>query len=64
MMDEVEEEIRERIYEGDYEKGEILRKENIEKEFGIRRKKMREELSVMESEGMVIKMKGRGVSVE
>lgn len=64
MMDEVEEEIRERIYEGDYEKGEILRKENIEKEFGIRRKKMREELSVMESEGMVIKMKGRGGSVE
>ncbi len=63
LLDEVADALRERIYAGDYAPGAILRQEHIAAEFGISRTPLREALRVLERDGLVIHLPGRGVRV-
>ncbi|GLU27061.1 GntR family transcriptional regulator [Brucella sp. NBRC 12950] len=63
LLDEVAEALRERIYAGVYAPGAILRQEHIAAEFGISRTPLREALRVLERDGLVIHLPGRGVRV-
>ncbi|MDT6941502.1 GntR family transcriptional regulator [Brucella pseudogrignonensis] len=63
LLDEVAEALRERIYAGVYGPGAILRQEHIAAEFGISRTPLREALRVLERDGLVIHLPGRGVRV-
>ncbi len=60
LLDEVAEALRERIYAGVYAPGAILRQEHIAAEFGISRTPLREALRVLERDGLVIHLPGRG----
>lgn len=63
LLDEVAEALRERIYAGVYAPGAILRQEHMAAEFGISRTPLREALRVLERDGLVIHLPGRGVRV-
>lgn len=63
LLDEVAEALRERIYAGVYAPGAILRQELMAAEFGISRTPLREALRVLERDGLVIHLPGRGVRV-
>lgn len=63
LLDEVAEALRERIYAGVYAPGAILRQEQMAAEFGISRTPLREALRVLERDGLVIHLPGRGVRV-
>jgi DNA-binding GntR family transcriptional regulator len=63
LVDEVAEELRERIYAGDYPLGAKLRQEQLAEDLQISRTPLREALRVLESEGLLHSEPGRGVRV-
>jgi DNA-binding GntR family transcriptional regulator len=63
LVDEVAEELRERIYAGDYPLGTKLRQEQLADDLQISRTPLREALRVLESEGLLHSEPGRGVRV-
>ena len=63
LVDEVAEELRERIYAGDYPLGTKLRQEQLAEDLQISRTPLREALRVLESEGLLHSEPGRGVRV-
>lgn len=63
LLDEVAEALRERIYAGAYLPGAILRQEHIATEFGVSRTPLREALRVLERDGLLINLPGKGVRV-
>ncbi|MDE3133583.1 MAG: GntR family transcriptional regulator [Acidobacteriota bacterium] len=63
LVDEVAEELRERIYAGEYPLGTKLRQEQLADDLQISRTPLREALRVLESEGLLHSEPGRGVRV-
>ncbi len=63
LLDEVAQALRESIYAGQYAPGTILRQEHIAAEFGISRTPLREALRMLERDGLIIHLPGRGVRV-
>ncbi|MDA8068534.1 MAG: GntR family transcriptional regulator [Actinomycetota bacterium] len=63
LVDEVAEELRERIYAGDYPLGTKLHQEQLAEDLQISRTPLREALRVLESEGLLHSEPGRGVRV-
>lgn len=63
LVDEVAEELRERIYSGDYALGTKLRQEQLADDLQVSRTPLREALRVLESEGLLHSEPGRGVRV-
>ena len=63
LLDEVAQALRESIYAGQYAPGTILRQEQIAAEFGVSRTPLREALRMLERDGLIIHLPGRGVRV-
>lgn len=63
LVDEVVQELRDRIYEGRYPPGTRLRQEQLAAELNVSRTPLREAFRKLESEGFVILSSGRGVRV-
>lgn len=63
LVDEVAEELRERIYAGDYPLGTKLLQEQLADDLHISRTPLREALRVLETEGLLHSEPGRGVRV-
>jgi DNA-binding GntR family transcriptional regulator len=63
LVDEVAEELRERIYSGSYPLGAKLRQEELAEDLQVSRTPLREALRVLESEGLLHAEPGRGVRV-
>ena len=63
LVDEVAQELRERIYAGTYEAGMQLRQEQLAEELQVSRTPLREALRLLEREGLVAAFPGRGVRV-
>ena len=63
LVDEVADAIREQIYAGRLEPGAPLRQEQMAGELGISRTPLREALRLLEKEGLVTVVPGRGVRV-
>ncbi len=63
LVDEVADELRERIYSGSYALGSKLRQEELAEELQVSRTPLREALRVLESEGLLHSEPGRGVRV-
>jgi DNA-binding GntR family transcriptional regulator len=63
LVDEVAEELRERIYSGSYPLGAKLRQEELAEDLQVSRTPLREALRVLESEGLLHSEPGRGVRV-
>ena len=63
LVDEVADELRERIYSGSYALGAKLRQEDLAEDLQVSRTPLREALRVLESEGLLHSEPGRGVSV-
>jgi DNA-binding GntR family transcriptional regulator len=63
LVDELAEELRERIYSGSYPLGKRLRQEELADQLQVSRTPLREALRVLESEGLVHSEPGRGVRV-
>ena len=63
LVDEVADELRERIYSGDYAMGSKLRQEQLAEDLQVSRTPLREALRVLESEGLLHSEPGRGVRV-
>jgi DNA-binding GntR family transcriptional regulator len=63
LVDEVADELRERIYSGDYALGTKLRQETLAEELQVSRTPLREAMRVLESEGLLHSEPGRGVRV-
>jgi DNA-binding GntR family transcriptional regulator len=62
-VDEVADELRERIYSGSYALGVKLRQEELAEDLQVSRTPLREALRVLESEGLLHSEPGRGVRV-
>jgi len=63
LVDEVADELRERIYSGSYALGAKLRQEELAEDLQVSRTPLREALRVLESEGLLHSDPGRGVRV-
>lgn len=63
LVDEVAEELRERIYSGAYKPGAPLRQEQLAEDLQVSRTPLREALRMLEREGLVDTEHGRGVRV-
>jgi DNA-binding GntR family transcriptional regulator len=63
LVDEVADELRERIYAGAYPLGAKLRQEQLADDLQVSRTPLREALRVLESEGLIHSERGRGVRV-
>lgn len=63
LVDEVADELRERIYSGSYALGSKLRQEQLAEDLQVSRTPLREALRVLESEGLLHSEPGRGVRV-
>lgn len=63
LLDEIAQALRESIYAGQYAPGTILRQEQIAAEFGVSRTPLREALRVLERDGLIVYLPGRGVRV-
>jgi DNA-binding GntR family transcriptional regulator len=63
LVDEVADELRERIYSGSYALGAKLRQEELAEDLQVSRTPLREALRVLESEGLLHSEPGRGVRV-
>jgi DNA-binding GntR family transcriptional regulator len=63
LVDEVAQELRERIYAGDYQPGEPLRQEQLAEGLQVSRTPLREALRMLEREGLLVSEPGRGVRV-
>lgn len=63
LVDEVAQELRERIYAGTYEAGMQLRQEQLAEELQVSRTPLREALRVLEREGLLKSEPGRGARV-
>lgn len=63
LVDEVADELRERIYAGDYAMGAKLRQEQLACDLQVSRTPLREALRVLEREGLLHAEPGRGVCV-
>jgi DNA-binding GntR family transcriptional regulator len=63
LVDEVANELRERIYDGQYSAGTVIHQENLSMELGISRTPLREALRMLEQEGLVIAEPGRAARV-
>jgi DNA-binding GntR family transcriptional regulator len=63
LVDEVAEELRERIYSGSYAMGAKLRQEQLADDLQVSRTPLREALRVLETEGLLHSEPGRGVRV-
>jgi DNA-binding GntR family transcriptional regulator len=63
LVDEVAEVLRERIYGGHYSLGTPLRQEQLAAELEVSRTPLREALRMLEQEGLVTVLPGRGVRV-
>lgn len=63
LVDEVAQELRERIYSGTYEAGMQLRQEQLAEELQVSRTPLREALRVLEREGLLKSEPGRGARV-
>jgi DNA-binding GntR family transcriptional regulator len=63
LVDEVADVLRERIYEGHYALGTPLRQEQLAAELDVSRTPLREALRMLEQEGLVTVLPGRGVRV-
>jgi DNA-binding GntR family transcriptional regulator len=63
LVDEVADELRERIYSGSYPLGSKLRQETLAEDLQVSRTPLREALRVLESEGLLHSEPGRGVRV-
>lgn len=63
LLDEIAQALRESIYAGHYAPGTILRQEQIAAEFGVSRTPLREALRVLERDGLIVYLPGRGVRV-
>ncbi|HEX5192243.1 MAG TPA: GntR family transcriptional regulator [Solirubrobacteraceae bacterium] len=63
LVDEVADELRERIYSGEYALGTKLRQETLAEELQVSRTPLREAMRVLESEGLLHSEPGRGVRV-
>ena len=63
LVDEVADVLRERIYEGRYALGAPLRQEQLAGELDVSRTPLREALRLLEREGLVTVLPGRGVRV-
>ena len=63
LVDEVAQELRERIYAGTYEAGMQLRQEQLAEELQVSRTPLREALRVLEREGLLRSEPGRGARV-
>jgi DNA-binding GntR family transcriptional regulator len=62
-VDDVAEELRERIYRGDYQPGEPLRQEQLADDLQISRTPLREAIRVLENEGLLHSERNRTVRV-
>jgi DNA-binding GntR family transcriptional regulator len=63
LVDEVAEELRERIYAGDYALGEPLRQEALAEDLQVSRTPLREAIRVLENEGLLYSERNRTVRV-
>ena len=63
LVDEVAQELRDRIYSGEYGPGEPLRQEQLADDLRVSRTPLREALRMLEQEGLVDSEPGRGVRV-
>lgn len=63
LADEVAEELRTRIYRGDYPLGARLRQEQLAAELDVSRTPLREALRMLESEGLVVGDRGAGAGM-
>ncbi len=63
LVDEVAQELRERIYAGTYQLGMQLRQEQLADELQVSRTPLREALRVLEREGLLRSQPGRGARV-
>jgi len=63
LVDEVAQELRDRIYAGTYAPGQQLRQEQMAEELQISRTPLREAMRILESEGLLYSEPGRGARV-
>jgi DNA-binding GntR family transcriptional regulator len=63
LVDEVAEELRERIYDGTYDLGTKLHQEQLASDLNVSRTPLREALRILESEGLLSSEPGKGVRV-
>ncbi len=63
LADDVADELRSRIYDGEYGAGTIIHQENLSAELGISRTPLREAIRMLEQEGLLIAEPGRAARV-
>ena len=63
LADDVADELRARIYDGQYGAGTIIHQENLSAELGISRTPLREAIRMLEQEGLLVAEPGRAARV-
>lgn len=63
LVDEVADELRARIYDGQYPAGTVIHQENLSLELGISRTPLREAIRMLEQEGLLVAEPGRAARV-
>ena len=63
LVDEVADELRARIYDGQYSAGTVIHQENLSSELGISRTPLREAIRMLEQEGLLVAEPGRAARV-
>ena len=63
LVDEVADELRARIYDGQYSAGTVIHQENLSAELGISRTPLREAIRMLEQEGLLVAEPGRAARV-
>jgi DNA-binding GntR family transcriptional regulator len=63
LVDEVADELRARIYDGQYSAGTVIHQENLSLELGISRTPLREAIRMLEQEGLLVAEPGRAARV-
>lgn len=63
LVDEVADELRARIYDGQYGAGTVIHQENLSVELGISRTPLREAIRMLEQEGLLVAEPGRAARV-
>ena len=63
LADDVADELRSRIYDGEYGAGTVIHQENLSAELGISRTPLREAIRMLEQEGLLVAEPGRAARV-
>lgn len=63
LADDVADELRARIYDGQYSAGTVIHQENLSLELGISRTPLREAIRMLEQEGLLVAEPGRAARV-